>query len=200
MSNNRSKNFKNRIINEYKFAIKYAIASSLDISIEDLEDLIENKDSSEYMLIKRDQYNKMMGSLSAAFKEGENKENERHLKEEDEAFKRGVKYGEEKKENEIRVKVKEPNNWIERERRRYSDYPGWLEEERKKVSDPPDWYIKEQEKYSDPYDDLNEKNQKIFDDFKDYFTKPDLINTPEDGIFSSILINRMYDMLKGLQK
>lgn len=58
--------------------------------------------TNNFVIKDRKTYEKMMSSLSKAFKEGENKEYKRHLKEEDEAFKKGVKYGREQRENEMK--------------------------------------------------------------------------------------------------
>lgn len=59
----------------------------------------------------RQTYEKMMGSLSEAFKAGEEKEHKRHIKEEETAFKNGVKYGREQRENELNVQNKNQYNF-----------------------------------------------------------------------------------------
>ena len=56
-------------------------------------------------------YIKMMGSLSEAFKAGEEKEHNRHINEESAAFKKGVKYGREQRENELNAQNKNQCNY-----------------------------------------------------------------------------------------
>ena len=60
--------------------------------------------TNNFVIKDRETYEKMMGSLSEAYKAGEEKEHQRHLLEEEAAFKRGVKYGREQRENELNVK------------------------------------------------------------------------------------------------
>lgn len=62
--------------------------------------------TNNFVIKDRPTYEKMMGSLSEAFKAGEEKEHKRHIKEEEAAFKNGIKYGREQRENELNAKNK----------------------------------------------------------------------------------------------
>lgn len=110
--NNSFKELKFNEIERYSF-LANLVCKILEFSEEDLKNIIKYEDLDKidviwlknFVIKKKDKYQKMLSSLSEAFKAGEDKEHERHLKEEDEAFKRGVKYGREQRENEIK-KVK----------------------------------------------------------------------------------------------
>ena len=84
--------------------------SILGLSKEDMKNFIKNDYTHKfdvlytknYVIKNKEKYERMMNSLSESFKAGEQKEHQRHLKEEDEAFKRGIKYGREQIQNEIK--------------------------------------------------------------------------------------------------
>lgn len=97
--------------NEYSI-LSNMFCSFLGLKKDDLERFLKNSIhnntldifTNNFVIKDRATYEKMMSSLSEAYKAGEEKEHQRHFKEEEEAFKRGVKYGREQRENELNVK------------------------------------------------------------------------------------------------
>lgn len=108
-NNNSYKELSFNEVERYSF-LANLVCKILGFSEEDLKNIIKYEDLDKidviwlknFVIKKKDKYQKMLSSLSEAYKAGEDKEHERHLKEEGEAFKRGVKYGREQRENEIK--------------------------------------------------------------------------------------------------
>ena len=195
---------KNRLSNldKNEFAFKLALSYMLGMSIDELEEFVNNSISKpgSYVLLEKEQYDKMMSSLSASFKAGEDKERDRHIKDEDAAFERGKKYGAEQKENELRRNYDLVPKKIVIHNDKYADEPDWIKKERERYADPIDWYEKEQEKYRFS-NDLNKKNKSILDDFVNFMCGEDsLFETPESGNLANLMISRMHDLLKENQQ
>ena len=150
---------KNRLSNldKNEFAFKLALSYMLGMSIDELEEFVNNSISKpgSYVLIEKEQYDKMMSSLSASFKAGEDKERDRHMKDEDAAFERGKKYELRRNYDLVPKKIVIHND-------KYADEPDWIKKERERYADPIDWYEKEQEKYRFSNDDLTKLLIDIF--------------------------------------
>ena len=106
--NNNEKNSNKSVNNDEYKIISKIFCMALDLDINDMELFLSSgilPKFKNYELIEKDAFKEMQESLNKAFKAGEDKEHERHFKEEEEAFKRGVEYGRKQYKNELRNKI-----------------------------------------------------------------------------------------------
>ena len=104
--------------NHYQFKSNYVhfaylFCKKLGISEDDMVNFISFSklpdNLKNYKIITSSAFSKMQTALNEAYKAGEDKEHERHIKEEDNSFKKGVKYGEEKERNKNKISKKSKN-------------------------------------------------------------------------------------------